>query len=46
LSVPRLVFERPSAAATPALVHADIVLPDSAYDSRELIDALLRLRNP
>ena len=42
LSVPRLIFQRPSGAAAPALVSPDLLLPDSPYDSRELIDALLR----
>ena len=41
LGVPRLIFERPSGAAAPALVRPDLLLPDSPYDGRELIDAVL-----
>ena len=40
-SVPRLIFQRPSGADTPALVRPDLLLPDSPYDSRQLIDAVL-----
>ena len=43
LSVPRLIFQRPSGAAAPALVRPDLLLPDSPYDSRELVDAVLGL---
>ncbi|USX21489.1 S41 family peptidase [Oxalobacteraceae bacterium OTU3REALA1] len=42
-SVPRLIFQRPSGADTPALVRPDLLLPDSPYDSRQLIDAVLDL---
>ncbi|MEG2964401.1 MAG: S41 family peptidase, partial [Janthinobacterium sp.] len=41
LGVPRLLFQRPSGAASPYLLQPDIVLPDSPYDERELIDAVL-----
>ena len=40
-SVPRLIFQRPSGAAEPALVRPDLPLPDSPYDSRQLVDAVL-----
>ncbi|MBJ7311879.1 S41 family peptidase [Rugamonas sp. CCM 8940] len=43
LSVPRLIFQRPSGAATPVLLQPDIVLPDSPFDSRALIEAVLKL---
>ena len=43
LSVPRLIFQRPSGAADPALVRPDLPLPDSPYDSRQLVDAVLGL---
>lgn len=45
LGVPRLLFQRPSGAATPVLLQPDIVLPDSPYNERELIDAVLTLRS-
>lgn len=41
IGAPRLVFERPSAAALPALLRPDIVLPDPPNDGRALVDALL-----
>ncbi|MGK5081253.1 S41 family peptidase [Janthinobacterium sp. HLX7-2] len=44
LGVPRLLFQRPSGAATPVLLQPDIVLPDSPYNERELIDAVLNLQ--
>lgn len=43
LGVPRLIFQRPSGAAEPALLRPDLLLPDSPYDERELVDAVLRL---
>jgi hypothetical protein len=43
LGVPRLIFQRPSGATEPALLRPDIVLPDSPYDGRALIDAVLKL---
>lgn len=43
LSVPRLIFQRPSGATEPALVRPDLLLPDSPYDSRQLVDAVLAL---
>ncbi|MBP1206320.1 C-terminal processing protease CtpA/Prc [Duganella sp. 1411] len=42
LGVPRLIFQRPSGAATPALVRPDLLLPDSPYDSGELVEAVLK----
>ncbi len=43
LGVPRVIFQRPSGAAEPALLRPDIVLPDSPYDGRALIEAVLKL---
>jgi hypothetical protein len=40
-SVPRLIFQRPSGADTPMLVRPDLLLPDSPYDSRQLVNAVL-----
>ena len=40
--VPRFILERPAGGDAAALVRPDIVLPDSAFDKRALIDALLR----
>ena len=45
LGVPRLLFQRPSGAATPVLLQPDIVLPDNPYDARALVDAVLKLDN-
>ena len=41
ISIPRFIADRPSGARDPALVHPDIVLPDSPFDRMELVDALL-----
>ena len=41
LGVPRLIFQRPSGASDGALVRPDLPLPDSPYDSRQLVDAVL-----
>jgi len=41
LGVPRLILQRPSGAAAPALVSPDLVLPDSPYDRQQLVDAVL-----
>ena len=46
LGVPRLLFQRPSGAASPYLLQPDIVLPDSPYNERELIEAVLALPAP
>ena len=43
LGVPRLLFQRPSGTGGPVLLQPDIVLPDSPYNERELIDAVLAL---
>lgn len=43
LGVPRLLFQRPSGAAVPLLLQPDIVLPDSPWNGRVLIDAVLAL---
>lgn len=45
ITIPRFVLDRPSGSREPALVHPDIVVPDSPLDRRQAIDALLaRLR--
>lgn len=41
LSVPRFVLDRPSGERQPALMRPDIVLPDSPFDPRAIVDALL-----
>jgi len=41
LGVPRLILRRPSGAADPVLMRPDLLLPDSPYDSRQLVDAVL-----
>lgn len=47
VSVPRFVLDRPSGEREPALVHPDIVVPDSPFDRMEAVDALLAaLRGP
>jgi hypothetical protein len=38
--VPRFILDRPSGLTQPHLVTPDIVLPDSPFDNRVLIDAL------
>ncbi len=38
--VPRFVLERPSGLRHPELLQPDLVLPDSPFDSREIINAL------
>ncbi len=43
LGVPRLIFNRPSAALLPDLLQPDIVLPDSPLDRQQLVDAVLKL---
>ena len=44
LGVPRLLFQRPSGTTSPVLLQPDIVLPDSPWNERELIDAVLALQ--
>ena len=45
ITIPRFVLDRPSGNREPALVHPDIVLPDSPLDRRVTVNALLaRLR--
>lgn len=45
ITIPRFVLDRPSGRREPALVHPDIVVPDSPLDRRQAIDGLLaRLR--
>jgi hypothetical protein len=41
ISIPRFVVDRPSGEREPALVHPDIVLPDSPFDRRTTVNALL-----
>lgn len=41
MSIPRFVIDRPSGEREPALVHPDIVLPDSPFDRRVTVNALL-----
>jgi hypothetical protein len=41
MTIPRFVIDRPSGAREPALVHPDIVLPDSPFDRRTTVSALL-----
>jgi C-terminal processing protease CtpA/Prc len=43
ITIPRFIVDRPSGAREPALVHPDIVLPDSPFDRRETVNALLAL---
>ena len=43
LVVPRFILERPAGGDKAALVRPDIVLPDSVFDKRALIDALFSL---
>ena len=46
VAIPRFILDRPSGSREPALIHPDIVLPDSPFNSRALIDALvLKLQN-
>jgi hypothetical protein len=46
VAIPRFILDRPSGSREPALVHPDIVLPDSPFNSRALIDSLvLKLQN-
>lgn len=42
MTVPRFVVDRPSGEREPALIHPDIVLPDSPFDPRETVNALLK----
>ncbi|MFC5549558.1 S41 family peptidase [Massilia aerilata] len=48
--IPRFVLDRPSGERDPALVHPDILLPDSPFDRMVTVDALLehlrRTREP
>jgi hypothetical protein len=48
--IPRFVLDRPSGEREPALVHPDIVLPDSPFDRMVTVNALLehlrRTREP
>jgi hypothetical protein len=41
-TVPRFVLDRPSGERRPALLQPDIVLPDSPFDHRAMVNALLR----
>jgi hypothetical protein len=41
VTIPRFVVDRPSGEREPALVHPDIVLPDSPFDRRVTVNALL-----
>jgi C-terminal processing protease CtpA/Prc len=41
ITIPRFVVDRPSGEREPALVHPDIVLPDSPFDRRMTVNALL-----
>jgi Peptidase family S41 len=41
ISIPRFVLDRPSGEREPALVHPDIVLPDSPFDRMVTVNALL-----
>jgi hypothetical protein len=41
ITIPRFVVDRPSGEREPALVHPDIVLPDSPFDRRVTVNALL-----
>lgn len=38
--IPRFILDRPSGARTPELVYPDLVMPDSLFDKRALINAL------
>lgn len=42
ISIPRFIVDRPSGARAPAMVHPDIVLPDSPFDRGELVRTLLQ----
>jgi hypothetical protein len=46
ISIPRFVVDRPSGEREPALVHPDIVLPDSPFDRRATVNALLDYVRP
>jgi hypothetical protein len=41
ITIPRFVLDRPSGEREPALVHPDIVLPDSPFDRMTTVNALL-----
>ena len=41
ITIPRFVVDRPSGEREPVLVHPDLVLPDSPFDRRQTINALL-----
>jgi C-terminal processing protease CtpA/Prc len=41
ITIPRFVLDRPSGEREPALVHPDIVLPDSPFDRMVTVNALL-----
>lgn len=41
VTIPRFVLDRPSGEREPALVHPDIVLPDSPFDRMVAVNALL-----
>ncbi len=41
VTIPRFVVDRPSGEREPALVHPDIVLPDSPFDRMVTVNALL-----
>jgi len=41
ITIPRFAVDRPSGAREPALIHPDIVLPDSPFDRMVTVNALL-----
>jgi C-terminal processing protease CtpA/Prc len=41
ITIPRFVLDRPSGEREPALVHPDIVVPDSPFDRMVAVNALL-----
>lgn len=41
MAIPRFVVDRPSGEREPALVHPDIVVPDSPFDRMVAVNALL-----
>lgn len=43
ITIPRFVVDRPSGERDPAWVHPDIVVPDSPFDARVTVNALLEI---
>jgi hypothetical protein len=41
ITIPRFVVDRPSGEREPALIHPDILLPDSPFDRMVTVNALL-----